>query len=182
MRRCADEPMAESERFFCSSRVPSLFLGTCEDDDDDDDDDAAAREPRHSSAPARARPRSITSSRSPSNMCPIEPGAAVPTKPGVYWRDTSAWVRYSDASATKIRVAEASLAKKDAPGSPRGPLDRAPSPAPSGANSSPWLCETIVDLGDIGPSWLGGGSYRVDLARRVQISPRGFVRKILLVD
>jgi hypothetical protein len=118
-------------------------------------------------------------------MCPIKPGDAVPTKPGVYWRDTSAWVRYADASATKIRLAEAqaSLAKKEAPGSPRGPLDRAPSPAPSpSASSSPWLCETIVDLGDIGPSWLGGGSYRVDLARREQISPRGFVRPLLIVD
>ena len=51
-----------------------------------------------------------------------------------------------------LAEAQASLAKKEAPGSPRGPLDRAPSPAPSpSASSSPWLCETIVDLGDIGP-------------------------------
>ena len=29
------------------------------------------------------------------SMCPIKPGAPMPTKPGVYWRDTAQWVEYA---------------------------------------------------------------------------------------
>jgi len=36
------------------------------------------------------------------NMCPIRPGAAMPTKPGVYWRDTQQWVEYSPAQSALI--------------------------------------------------------------------------------
>jgi hypothetical protein len=35
-------------------------------------------------------------------MCPILPGAPMPTKPGVYWRDTAQWVEYSPQQSARI--------------------------------------------------------------------------------
>jgi cell division septation protein DedD len=35
-------------------------------------------------------------------MCPIRPGAPLPTKPGVYWRDTAQWVEYPTTTSARI--------------------------------------------------------------------------------
>lgn len=35
-------------------------------------------------------------------MCPIKPGAPLPTKPGVYWRDTAQWVEYDPQQSALI--------------------------------------------------------------------------------
>ena len=106
-------------------------------------------------------------------MCPIKPGAPLPTKPGVYWRDTQRWVEYPLSVSARLADALNALpAEYDGLG---GPNSGVPSPRtpPRAADA-----DAVVNIGNLG---IGLGDYIVDLRRSVQISPRGFAREVVFV-
>ena len=106
-------------------------------------------------------------------MCPIKPGAPLPTKPGVYWRDTQRWVEYPLSVSARLADALNALpAEYDGLGSPNSgvPSPRTP---PRAADA-----DAVVNIGNLG---IGLGDYIVDIRRSVQISPRGFAREVVFV-
>ena len=67
-------------------------------------------------ASLRARRRNRRRERHPVTgraMCPIKPGAPLPTKPGVYWRDTQRWVEYPPSVSARLADALNALPAQD---------------------------------------------------------------------
>ena len=141
------------------------------------------RKPRRNGTRRRNRGR-----RGATVMCPIRPGAPMPTAPGVYWRDTARWVRYPlDVSAKILDALDALHAAEGPDTTPENLSSREVevlSPVAkrrkSPPRARPSLDDGIVNLGPVGGS-AGGGDYVVDLRRGVQLSPRGFAREVHVV-
>lgn len=140
------------------------------------------------------------------HMCPIKPGASMPTKPGVYWRDTAQWVEYTPQQSALIMdgynaLHQAECIEKNGnrvgnpPNTSQSPFTRPPSPRTpprgigGGVVAGGLTAETPrgnrtanVDLGRVvSAAHPRGCTYTVDLRRGVQVSERGFAREVLVV-
>ena len=119
-------------------------------------------------------------------MCPIKPDALIPTMPGVYWRDTDQWVKYSPEISALIVDGYHSYyyaIKGCKPSAKRtidfGCISSTHDPHAVRATKHP---KRFINLGSISsPAHPGGENYRVDLLSGVQLSSKGFMREVLVV-